>query len=76
MPRYFFNLDNTTHLQDDVGEVLATFEDAKVHARKVASELGAHQTERHNQSLWIGVTDEQGNEVFRISLDGRTSGRD
>jgi hypothetical protein len=76
MPRYFFNLENTVHLEDDVGELLATFEDVKVHARKVAAELGAHQTERHNQSLWIGVTDEQGNEVFRISLDGKTSGRD
>jgi hypothetical protein len=76
MPRYFFNLGNANHSKDDVGEVLATFEDAKVHARKVATELGAHQTDRHNQGLWIGVTDEQGNEVFRISLDGKITGSD
>jgi hypothetical protein len=45
MPRYFFHLENDAHFEDDAGEVLATFEDAKTRARLVASELGAHQME-------------------------------
>ncbi len=76
MPRYFFHLENDTHFEDDAGEDLATVDDAKAHARQVASQLGAHHTERHNNHLWIGVTDEQGREVFRISLDGKIGGRD
>jgi hypothetical protein len=71
MPRYFFHLDNDTQVKDDTGEVLATLEDAKARARLVATEMGAHQTERHNKDLWIAVTDDRGIEVFRISLDGK-----
>jgi hypothetical protein len=72
MPRYFFHLQNDAHIDDDAGEVLATFDDAITRARLVASELGAHQTELHNKGLCVCVTDEQGTEVFRISLDGKT----
>ncbi len=76
MPRYFFHLKNETRLKGDTGEVLATLEEAKGRARLVASEMGAHQTEKHNSDLWIAVTDEEGREVFRISLDGKTGGSD
>ena len=76
MPRYFFHLENDNHFEDAAGEVLATFEEAKAHARLVASELGAHQTEQHNKDLWVSVTDERGKEIFRISLDGKIGGDD
>jgi len=71
MPRYYFNLDNERNLRDDTGEMLATIDDAKAHARIVASEMGAHQTGEHNKNLWISVTNEQEEEVFRVSLDGK-----
>jgi ribosomal protein S11 len=70
MQRYYFHLTHESKLRDDVGETLATIDDAKAHARIVASEMGAHQTEEHNNNRWITVTDEQDNEVYRISLGG------
>jgi uncharacterized protein DUF6894 len=76
MPRYFFHLENDNHVEDAGGEVLATLEEAKAHARLVAAELGAHQTEQHNKDLWVCVTDEGGKEVFRVSLDGKIGGGD
>ena len=76
MPRYFFHLENDAYFEDDAGEMLATFEDARTRARLVASELGAHHTEQHNKDLWVSVADERGKEVFRISLDGKIGGRD
>jgi uncharacterized protein DUF6894 len=76
MPRYYFHLDNENNLRDDTGEMLATIDDAKAHARIVASEMGAHQTEEHNNNRCIIVTDEQDNEVYRISLDGKAPSSD
>jgi len=36
MPRYYFHLDNDSNLRDGTGEMLATIDDAKAHARIVA----------------------------------------
>lgn len=68
MPRYYFHLDNGDRIDDDEGTVCVTLDDAQTLARQVASELGAHQTQRHNEEVWVTVTDEQGTEVFRLSL--------
>jgi hypothetical protein len=76
MPRYYFHFQNEGKVSDSMGETLATFDAAKVHARLVASEMGAHQTDEHNKNLWITVTDEQGKEVYRVSLDGKIGGGD
>jgi hypothetical protein len=71
VPRYYFHLQNEGKISDSTGETLATFDAAKAHARLVASEMGAHQTSEHNKNLWITVTNEQEEEVFRVSLDGK-----
>jgi hypothetical protein len=68
MARYYFHLDNGDRIDDDEGTDCTTFDHAKIIARQVASELGAHQTQRHNEDIWLTVTDERGVEVFRLSL--------
>jgi hypothetical protein len=69
MPRYFFHLDGNGRLEDSQGVDLATPGEAEIHARIVVSELSAHQRRRDNEGRSLIVMDEQGNEIFRISLD-------
>jgi hypothetical protein len=68
MPRYFFHLDNEDRLIDDEGTSCTTLDEMKCYARQVASELGAHHTEKHNRDWRISVTDERGAEVYCVSL--------
>ena len=72
MPHYYFHLDNDDHIEDDEGTPFKTLEEAQCHALQVASELGANQTKQHNKDLWIIVTDDRREEVFRVSLAGKT----
>jgi hypothetical protein len=68
MTQYYFHLENEHTIKDDQGEQYKTLAEAKAHAREVAQQLSAHQTEQHNRSLYIRVVDEEGREVFRTSL--------
>jgi hypothetical protein len=68
MPRYFFHLHNDDRLADDEGTSCTTLDEMKCHARQVASELGAHHSDQHNRDRHISVTDERGDEIYRVSL--------
>ncbi|HLL27256.1 MAG TPA: hypothetical protein VKT73_06355 [Xanthobacteraceae bacterium] len=71
MARYYFHLENKIKIVNDEDVFCETLVEARAHARRVACEMGAHKPEQENHLCWIRVTDEAGNEVFRVALTNR-----
>jgi hypothetical protein len=69
MPRYFFHLkDGNDVLQDDIGEELATPEEARQHSLRVAFELGRNRSDRINARMCVLVTNPDNGVLFRTPL--------
>ena len=65
MARYFFNLTNGSTIRDPDGEMLPDIDAAKAAAARMASDLARYKRLSEIAGVYVGVTGEQGNEVFR-----------
>jgi hypothetical protein len=71
MPRYFFNLRNSTSTNDEEGRILPDIEAARIAARANAINMAAVSVleERlFNPRHHIEVTDEAGEVLFTVSF--------
>jgi hypothetical protein len=69
--RYFFHVtDGMSTFKDEEGQNFSSLDDAKANAMVIASELAVDETYR-GCTIW--VTDDQGNEVARVVITGKTA---
>jgi len=68
MPRYFFNLTDGSAMRDPEGEELSGLESAKATAVQVASDFARNKQRPQTAGVYVCVTDEHGEEVFRAPL--------
>jgi Domain of unknown function (DUF6894) len=67
--RYFFDVsDGTSMFEDDQGQTFATLDYAKAEASVLAAELAADSGQYRGFEIY--VTDEAGNEVARVPIEG------
>jgi hypothetical protein len=67
----FFNLSDGTLTEDERGGQLSTLDDAKEHARLVASEMGRNRDDDDIAGWSIKVMDETGSEVYSAPLTNK-----
>jgi hypothetical protein len=64
MPQFFFPIDyDGASYADDIGEMLASSEEAQVYAGKVANELGRNNL----KTVVVSVVDQKGTVLSKVS---------
>jgi hypothetical protein len=75
MPCFYFDLAVGTQLKDQGGMILENLDAARGRADRLAAELAILRPELRRKGA-VRVSDEDGTEVYRVSLDPVAVGRE
>ena len=75
MPRYFFHLAGQLPANDVVGHECINEEEAWEHGSFIAHRVGTEKPEMVHEENFISVTNETGDELFKIPIASTSSAR-